>query len=157
MCTSGNQHIDFKCVLDLVSGPCLGAVLFSWKFYKNKSHTNTYQYVTCSYNLAFDQQRIYQLKNSPPLTPHKGMSLFWLCKAMHWAKFHPLSCQPAADWEQHWNCQAISPGTWLCTFKGGLCSVCSQWASKTASKEFSHLLTKSDHTVTLKTRGISKQ
>lgn len=63
----------------------------------------------------------------------------------------------AAAGEQHWSCQAVSPGTQLEALKGGLCSAPSPWASETPSEEFSHLLTKSEHTVMFKSWGISKQ
>lgn len=47
---------------------------------------------------------------------------FLPAEAVHQAEFHPLSCQPAAEGEQHWNCQAVSPGAQLEALKGGLCS-----------------------------------
>lgn len=76
---------------------------------------------------------------------------------MHQAEFHPLSCQAAAEGEQHWNCQAVSLGARLGALKGSLYSVCSHGASKMLCQEFSHLLTKSEHTVMLKYWGINKQ
>lgn len=86
---------------------------------------------------------------------HKFVFFFSCMRLCTKQSFIP-SCKPAAG-EQHWSCQAVSPGTQLEALKGGLCSACSHWASKTPSEEFSHLLIKSEHTAMFKSRGINKQ
>lgn len=48
-----------------------------------------HQHTACSYSVAFDQQRLYELELSPPLTPHKGTSIFYCMRLCTKQSFIP--------------------------------------------------------------------
>lgn len=149
------QYNAFKCVLDLVSGLCFRGILFPWKSSKNKPQT-------CSSTLH--AATIWHLTNKGYINWETVLLLFLTKAQVFFSSMRLVTRQSfilcLVRLQPRESSAAIAKLSVLALGLG---------RSKAASvlhalpepvkrpQEFSHLLTKPEHTVMLKSRGINKQ
>lgn len=147
---------DFKCFFGFAEWPLFKRNTLPWKSYTNKPQTHTSSLRAVTIQHLTDKDYInWETVLLLFLTKAQG----FFCSLRLCTKQSSIPCLVRLQQKESscWNCQAVSPGTRLGALKGSLCSARPSRASETPSEEFSHLLTKSEHTVLLKSRGVSKQ